>query len=230
VPGRQVVPYSRRRGGPARAALSACLPSSSAEHRAGIARPLLRLSADTGSPLSHELPRHLPDVVQDGWDRLRACIVVGMMGLACAAGSVTPAIAQDLPAPPKVVAADPEHALVKEALTVVDEHFIDLKNKKGVAASSLSHTFNGVKWLDLEAEADKKELKDRASSYKVITSALKQLGDKYKLSRSGNRYQARVTVPNAYMLWCQVIASALKQLGDKYTRFVKPEDFAKLTK
>jgi len=98
-----------------------------------------------------------------------------------------------LPPPPKVEASDPEHAIVKEALTVVDEHFIDLKNAKGVADSSSRHVFNGVDWLKLLQEEDAKNIKDRASSYKDINAAL-------------------------------------KKLGDRYTRFVKPADFAKLTK
>jgi len=89
--------------------------------------------------------------------------------------------------------SDPEHALVQEALAVVDDHFIDLKNAQGVADSHARHTYNGVDWKALQAAEDKKKLKDRGNSYKDISGAL-------------------------------------KKLGDKYTRFVKPDDFAKLTK
>ena len=41
---------------------------------------------------------------------------------------------------------------MREALTVVDEHFIDLKNPAGVAKSSQTHTFNGVDWKALLAQ------------------------------------------------------------------------------
>jgi C-terminal processing protease CtpA/Prc len=116
-----------------------------------------------------------------------------MVALATLCGvvlSTSPAASQELP---QVTAADANHAIVKEALTVVEEHFIDLKNPKGVADSSTRQVFNGVDWKALEAAEAEKALKDRGASYTEI-------------------------------------ASALKKLGDKYTRFVKPSDFAKLTK
>ncbi len=116
-----------------------------------------------------------------------------MVALATLCGvvlSTSPAASQELP---QVTAPDANHAIVKEALTVVEEHFIDLKNPKGVADSSTRQVFNGVDWKALEAAEAEKALKDRGASYTEI-------------------------------------ASALKKLGDKYTRFVKPSDFAKLTK
>lgn len=123
----------------------------------------------------------------------RACVAAVVAPLAGLLVSTSAAHAQELPAPPAVAAADAEHALVAEALTVVDEHFIDLKNPKGVADSSQQHRFNGVDWKQLRLSEDSKRLKNRDASYKEINGAL-------------------------------------KKLGDKYTRFVKPADFAKLTK
>ena len=35
---------------------------------------------------------------------------------------------------------------------MVDEHFIDLKNAKGVADSSAKHVFNGVDWRKLQED------------------------------------------------------------------------------
>ena len=120
-------------------------------------------------------------------ERFRMAALATLCGVVL---STSPAASQELP---QVTAADANHAIVKEALTVVEEHFIDLKNPKGVADSSTRQVFNGVDWKALEAAEAEKALKDRGASYTEI-------------------------------------ANALKKLGDKYTRFVKPSDFAKLTK
>jgi len=48
---------------------------------------------------------------------------------------------------------------------VVDDHFIDLKNKQGVAASHIIHTYNGINWIDLLSAEDAKPLKARANRF-----------------------------------------------------------------
>jgi hypothetical protein len=37
----------------------------------------------------------------------------------------------------------------------VDDHFLDLNNKLGVKDSLTRHTYNGVKWADVQADLDK---------------------------------------------------------------------------
>ena len=154
--------------------------------RLGNLRRLVTAQCPTTMSLSFTL-RNTQDACR------RACVAAVVAPLAGLLVSTSAAHAQELPAPPAVAAADAEHALVAEALTVVDEHFIDLKNPKGVADSSQQHRFNGVDWKQLRLSEDSKRLKNRDASYKEINGAL-------------------------------------KKLGDKYTRFVKPADFAKLTK
>jgi len=102
-----------------------------------------------------------------------------------------PAFAVEASADPASV--DPEHALLSEAMGLVEDHFLDLNNQNGVADSVSTKTYNGVLWPELKESMDKTKLKDRGATYKKIQNVL-------------------------------------SKLGDRYTRFLKPSDFAKLTK
>jgi len=74
---------------------------------------------------------------------------------------------------------DAEHALLFEAMDVVDRHFIDLSNKEGVARSSELHEYNSVSWEGLKKELEEKKLENRKETYKEIKKVLKKLGDRY---------------------------------------------------
>ena len=74
---------------------------------------------------------------------------------------------------------DAEHALLFEAMDVVDRHFIDLSNKEGVAQSSERHEYNSVSWEGLKKELEEKKLENRKETYKEIKKVLKKLGDRY---------------------------------------------------
>eukprot|EP00960_Hanusia_phi_P041499 755024-Hanusia_phi.AAC.1 len=74
---------------------------------------------------------------------------------------------------------DAEHALLFEAMDVIDKHFIDLSNKDGVAQSSDKHEYNSVAWEGLKRELEEKRLSDRKETYKEIKKMLKKLGDRY---------------------------------------------------
>lgn len=56
--------------------------------------------------------------MQEACKRWCTNVLVGMIGFACAFGGINAVQAQEM-SPLSIVARDPEHALVKEALTIV---------------------------------------------------------------------------------------------------------------
>ena len=76
------------------------------------------------------------------------------------------------------------HIWTSHVTQVVDDHFIDLKNKQGVAASHLIHTYNGINWIDLLSSEDAKPLKARANRFFPPPFRLTQVTHTTALTRS----------------------------------------------
>ena len=68
---------------------------------------------------------------------------------------------------------DNEHALVREALDVIDNYYYDSRNDNGASDSSLSHTYNGIQVVDIQAAEDARKLASREASYKEIRKIIK---------------------------------------------------------
>jgi len=74
---------------------------------------------------------------------------------------------------------DEEHALVYEVLSTIDRHFYDLKNDEGAAASSVTHTYNGMAVEEVRATTlQTRKLPSRQATYKEIRKLVKGLGDR----------------------------------------------------
>lgn len=89
-----------------------------------------------------------------------------------------PALAEEA-AENTAATVDPEHALLNEAMGLVEDHFLDLSNKDGVVDSVNKHTYNGVLWPELKSEMDATKLRDRGATHNKIKKVLSKLGDRY---------------------------------------------------